>query len=67
MENIDLLTQTVETEGYELHLEDYLRFEWYAAQLELTVDYFLDEFFIDDTLIIPPGLVDYNYEEEEAN
>jgi hypothetical protein len=48
MEKIDLLTQTVETEGYELHLEDYLKFEWYAAQLELTVDYFLD----------------YNYEEE---
>jgi hypothetical protein len=54
----------VETEGYEMALEVYLEYEWYAAQLELTVDYFLDEFFIEDTLIIPPGLVPYDYESD---
>jgi hypothetical protein len=53
----------VETETYEMPLETYLEFEWYAAQMEMTVDYLLDEFFIDDTLIVPPGLVDYNYEQ----
>jgi len=53
----------VETEVYEMPLEDYLEYEWYAAQLELTVDYFLDEFLIGDTLVLPTGIVAYNYEE----
>lgn len=52
----------VETEVYEMPLEAYLEYEWYAAQMELTVDYFLDEFFIDGMLIIPFGLVAYDYE-----
>ena len=53
----------VETEVYEMPLEDYLEYEWYAAQLELTVDYFLDEFLLGDTLVLPTGIVAYNYEE----
>lgn len=52
----------VETEIYEMSLESYLEFEWYAAQMELTVDYLLDEFFIDGTLVLPSELVDYDYE-----
>jgi hypothetical protein len=54
----------VETEVYEMPLEIYLEYEWYAAQLELTVDYFLDEFLIGATLVLPTGIVAYNYEEE---
>jgi hypothetical protein len=42
--------------------EDYQVFEWYAAQMDLTVDYLLDEFFIDGTLILPSELVKYDYE-----
>ena len=42
--------------------EDYQVFEWYAAQMDLTVDYLLDEFFIDGNLILPKELVDYDYE-----
>jgi len=42
--------------------EDYQVFEWYAAQMELTVDYLLDEFLIDGTLVISKDLVDYDYE-----
>ena len=42
--------------------EDYQVFEWYAAQMDLTVDYLLDEFFIDGNLILPKELVHYDYE-----
>ena len=42
--------------------EDYQVFEWYAAQMDLTVDYLLDEFFIDGNLILPSELVKYDYE-----
>ena len=56
----------VETEVYEMPLEDYLEYEWYAAQLELTVDYFLDEFLLGDTLVLPTGIVAYNYEEGDS-
>ncbi len=54
---------TVETNSYEMPVEVYLEYEWYAAQLELTVDYFLDEFLLGDTLVLPTGIVAYNYEE----
>jgi hypothetical protein len=53
MEKIDLLTQTVETDAYELPLEFYLECEAIASKLELTVDYLLDEFFVDGALYIP--------------
>ncbi len=52
----------VETEVYEMPLEDYLVFEWYAAQMEMTVDYLLDEFSINGELIVPAELVPYDYE-----
>lgn len=52
MEKIDLLTQTVETEVYELPLDFYLECEAIASKLELTVDYLLDEFFVDGVLYI---------------
>lgn len=43
----------VETNNYELPLEFYLKCEYIAAQLEITVDYLLDEFYDDGQLIVP--------------
>ena len=48
--NIDMLTNTVETEHYELDLDDFLQFEMIAAMMEVTVDYLLDEFFVNGEL-----------------
>jgi len=63
MNNDQAFVETVETEGYsDIPLRDYQVFEWYAAQMELTVDYLLDEFLIDGTLVISKDLVDYDYE-----
>jgi hypothetical protein len=53
MEKIDFLTQTVETDSYELPLDFYLECEEIASKLELTVDYLLDEFFVDGSLCLP--------------
>lgn len=50
MEKIDLLTQTVETNAYELPLDFYLECEAIASALELTVDYLIDEFFVNGSL-----------------
>ena len=53
----------METEHYsDIPLETYQMFEWYAAQMELTVDYLLDEFSINGVLITPRELVEYDYE-----
>ena len=54
--------QIIETEGYKIHIEDYLMFEWYANQMNITVDYLLDEFSTDTQLMLPDGIVDYDYE-----
>ena len=43
----------VETDYYEFPVETYLKFEYIAAQLEITVDYLLDEFYDDGVLIVP--------------
>ena len=43
----------VETEHYELSLDFFLKCEFIAAQLEVTVDYLLDEFYDDGELIVP--------------
>ena len=43
----------VETEYYELPLDFYLKCEFIAAQLEVTVDYLLEEFYDDGELIVP--------------
>lgn len=48
--NIDMLTNTVETENYELDLDDFLQLEMIAAMMEVTVDYLLDEFCMDGEL-----------------
>ena len=57
------MNQTIiETEGYEIHIEDYLMFEWYANQMNITVDYLLDEFSMGTQLMLPDGIVDYDYE-----
>ena len=48
--NIDMLTDTVETEHYVLGVDDFLQFEMIAAMMEVTVDYLLDEFFVDGEL-----------------
>ena len=53
MEKIDFLTQTVETDSYELPLDFYLECEEIASKLELTVDYLIDEFFVDGALCLP--------------
>jgi len=47
---------TVETEYYELPLDFYLKCEFIAAQLEITVDYLLDEFYKDGQLIVPENV-----------
>lgn len=46
-------TQMVETDRYELPLDFFLKCEFIAAQLEITVDYLLDEFYDDGVLIVP--------------
>ena len=48
--NIDMLTNTVETDNYVLDVDDFLQFEMIAAMMEVTVDYLLDEFFVDGEL-----------------
>ena len=48
--NIDMLTNTVETDNYVLDVDDFLQFEMIAAMMEVTVDYLLDEFFVDGQL-----------------
>ena len=42
--------------------EDYQVFEWYAEQMEVTVDYILDEFYIQGHLLIPENYTPYDYE-----
>ena len=46
----------VETEYYELPLDFFLKCEFIAAQLEVTVDYLLDEFYDDGELIVPQSV-----------
>ena len=48
--NIDMLTNTVETEHYEMELDSFLQLEMIASVMEVTVDYLLDEFAIDGEL-----------------
>ena len=48
--NIDMLTNTVETEHYEMELDSFLQLEMIASVMEVTVDYLLDEFAIDGKL-----------------
>ena len=43
----------VETAHYELPLDFFLKCEFIAAQLEVTVDYLLDEFYDGGELIVP--------------
>ena len=52
----------IETDNYEIPLEFYQKLEWYAEQMEVTVDYVLDEFFIQGHLLIPSSYTPYNYE-----
>ena len=47
---IDMLTNTVETDHYELDLDHFIQLEGIAAMMEVTVDYLLDEFFVDGQL-----------------
>lgn len=63
MEKIDFLTQTVETEGYEMSVDSWVKLEKIASELELTVDYLLDEFVVDGQIDLK-GLceVNVNYE-----
>jgi len=58
--NMDLLTDTVETENYVLDVDSFLQFEMIAAMMEVTVDYLLDEFFVDGQL----NLEDVPWEEK---
>ncbi len=47
---IDMLTNTVETENYELEIDTFIQLEGIAAVMEITVDYLLDEFAVDGKL-----------------
>jgi len=62
LQTIKMNQKIIETEGYEIHLEDYLMFEWYANQMNITVDYLLDEFSMGTQLMLPDDIVDYDYE-----
>jgi hypothetical protein len=53
----------VETELYELPLDFYLECEAIASALELTVDYLIDEFFVDGAL----QLHDVELEEQQCD
>ena len=59
--NIDMLTNTVETEHYEMELDSFLQLEMIASVMEVTVDYLLDEFAIDGQL----DLEEVSWEGEE--
>lgn len=47
---IDMLTNTVETEYYEFEINTFIQLEGIAAVMEITVDYLLDEFAVDGKL-----------------
>jgi len=48
--NIDMLTNTVETEYYEIELDKFIQLEGIAAMMEVTVDYLLEEFCVNGEL-----------------
>ena len=48
--NIDMLTNTVETEYYEIELDKFIQLEGIAAKMEVTVDYLLEEFCVNGEL-----------------
>ena len=52
----------IETDNYEIPLNFYQKLEWYAEQMEVTVDYVLDEFFVCGCLLIPESCTPYEYE-----
>ena len=54
----------VETELYELPLEFYLKCEYIAAQLEITVDYLIAEFYDDGMLIVPDFVEEWAVNED---
>ena len=54
----------VETEYYELPLDFFLKCEFIAAQLEVTVDYLLDEFYDDGQLIVPSYVEEWAMNED---
>ena len=54
----------VETEYYELPLDFYLKCEYIAAQLEITVDYLLAEFYDDGELIVPDYVEEWAMNED---
>ena len=56
-----MLTNTVETEHYEMELDSFLQLEMIASVMEVTVDYLLDEFAIDGQL----DLEEVSWEGEE--
>jgi len=47
---IDMLTNTVETEYYEIELDKFIQLEGIAAMMEVTVDYLLEEFCVNGEL-----------------
>jgi len=53
----------IETEYYEIDVDLYHKVAWYAEQMGVTVDYYMDEYVIDDCLYVPEDLTPYDYEE----
>jgi len=45
-----MLTNTVETEYYEIELDKFIQLEGIAAMMEVTVDYLLEEFCVNGEL-----------------
>jgi hypothetical protein len=52
----------IETQYYSVPLDFHQKLKWYAEQMDVTVDYLLDEFYADGELYVPPNCTDYDYE-----
>ncbi len=52
----------IETDFYKIPLPLYQKVQWYAEQMGVTVDYLLDEFYIQGGLHVPSSCTPYDYE-----
>ena len=56
------MSTMIETQYYSVPLDFHQKLKWYAEQMDVTVDYLLDEFYADGELYVPPNCTDYDYE-----
>jgi hypothetical protein len=59
------MSTMIETEYYTVPLHFHQKLEWYAEQMDVTVDYLLDEFYADGTLVVPSSCTHYDYESHD--